>query len=142
MQFKQNFTPYQYLPLYAKISIERLDSDSDLRTGEMLNSLLDAYAKTYGEECDTHSRESAHYICSRRFLGSFPQEQEQSPTSDDEAFDLLKKEIQFTNNGKLLRANVPQALRPAMNSLLAKGVLLRATFLHHWDAISLKDHHA
>lgn len=71
MLFKQNFTPYQYLPLFAKVSIERLDADSDLRTSQRLDELLDAYAKTYGLVCDDHDRESSHYICSRRFSGSF-----------------------------------------------------------------------
>ena len=71
MLFKQNFTPYQYLPLFAKVAIERLDADSDLRTSQKLNELLDAYSKTYGLVCDDHDRESSQYICSRRFGDSF-----------------------------------------------------------------------
>lgn len=59
--------PYQYLPNYAKIAIERLDADSSLRTAAKLNELLDAYAKTYGEHCDDHTRYSAHYRCEKRF---------------------------------------------------------------------------
>jgi len=58
---------YQYLPTFAKISIERLDQNSDMRTGAMLDSFLDAYAKTYGIACDDGTRKSAHHICSRRF---------------------------------------------------------------------------
>ena len=67
MTFKLNFTPYQYLPLFAKVAVERLDGNSDLRTATMLDSLLDAYASTYGEKCDEQERYSANYICSRRF---------------------------------------------------------------------------
>jgi hypothetical protein len=69
--FKQNFTPYQYMPLYAKVAIERLDSNSSLRTAPMLDQLIDAYAQTYGATCDQHTRDSAHYICSRRFGETF-----------------------------------------------------------------------
>lgn len=65
------FETYQYLPLFAKLAIERLDSDSTLRTSAVLNELIDAYAKTYNQTCDQATRESAHYICSRRFAGSF-----------------------------------------------------------------------
>lgn len=58
---------YQYLPQYAKIAIERIDADSDLRTHAKLDELLDAYAKTYAETVDQHTRDSAHCICKRRF---------------------------------------------------------------------------
>lgn len=58
---------YQYLPLFAKVSIERIDQNSDMRNTECLNSLLDAYAKTYGIECDDSTRKSAQYIAKRRF---------------------------------------------------------------------------
>lgn len=60
-------SPYQYLPSFAKVAIERVDCDSSLRTDEKLDELLDAYAKTYGEACDDHTRYSAHHICQRRF---------------------------------------------------------------------------
>lgn len=63
--------PYQYLPLWAKCAIERLDCDSSLRTATMLDSLLDAYATTYAMECEENIRASAHHICARRFTGSF-----------------------------------------------------------------------
>lgn len=66
-EFKLAATPYQYLPLFAKVAIERLDADCDLRSGAKLNELLDAYASTYGEKCDEQERYSANYICSRRF---------------------------------------------------------------------------
>jgi len=62
-----NFTPYQYLPLFAKVAIERLDQNYDMRNGGTLNEMLDAYAKTYGIECDTETRQSAAHIASRRF---------------------------------------------------------------------------
>ena len=71
MEFKLGFTPYQYLPVFAKVAIERLHGNSDLRTANVLDSLLDAYASTYGLECDNHTRESAHHICARRFSESF-----------------------------------------------------------------------
>lgn len=60
-------TPYQYMPLFAKIAIERLDADSDLRSIAVLDQLLTAYAKTYGADVDAVTKRSAHYICSRRF---------------------------------------------------------------------------
>ena len=71
LQSKWGYTPYQYLPLFAKIAIERLDADSDLRSNIMLDELLDSYAKTYGLQCDSHCRDSAHHICNRRFGSSF-----------------------------------------------------------------------
>ncbi len=71
MNFKRPPEIYQYLPLYAKISIERLDADSDLRTEAKLDELLDAYAATYGEVCDDYIRESAHFRCSKRFGETF-----------------------------------------------------------------------
>jgi hypothetical protein len=55
------------MPQYAKIAIERIDADSDLRTHAKLDELLDAYAKTHGEQVDQHTRDSAHCICKRRF---------------------------------------------------------------------------
>ena len=58
---------YQYIPLFAKVAIERLDADSDLRHAVQLDALLDAYATTYGQTCDDHTRFSAKHICSRRF---------------------------------------------------------------------------
>ena len=60
-------TPYQYLPTFAKVAIERLDQNSDMRNTNTLNAMLDAYAKTYGIECDNETRESAAHIASRRF---------------------------------------------------------------------------
>ena len=62
-----DFTPYQYLPLFAKVSIERIDQNSDMRNTASLNGMLDAYAKTYGIECDSETRASAQHIASRRF---------------------------------------------------------------------------
>jgi len=64
-------TPYQYLPLWAKIAIERLDACAELRTESMLDELLDGYARTYGEPVDDQTRESARHICRRRFPGSY-----------------------------------------------------------------------
>jgi hypothetical protein len=61
------FTPLQCLPLYARIAIERLQADSNLRSGGQLNQLLDAYARTYAIEVDDCTRASAHHICAQRF---------------------------------------------------------------------------
>lgn len=69
--FRSAPEPFQYLPLFAKVAIERLDADHALRTGVQLDALLDAYAKTYGLACDEHTRFSAQYICERRFGASF-----------------------------------------------------------------------
>lgn len=62
---------YQYLPLFAKVAIERLDADADLRSNHKLDELLDSYASTYGMECDSVTRDSAHHICARRFGATF-----------------------------------------------------------------------
>lgn len=64
-------TPYQYLPLWAKAVIERLDACAELRTESMLDELLDGYPKSYGEAVDDQTRESARHICRRRFAGSY-----------------------------------------------------------------------
>lgn len=64
-------TPYQYLPLWAKLAVERLDTCAELRTEPMLDELLEGYAKTYGETVDGQTRESARHICRRRFAGSY-----------------------------------------------------------------------
>lgn len=58
---------YQYLPLWARMAIERLDADSSLRTAAKLDELIDAYAKTYGETPDDYIRESTHYRAQMRF---------------------------------------------------------------------------
>jgi hypothetical protein len=63
----RGYETYQYMPLFAKVAIERLDADSDMRTSAMLNELLDSYAKTYGCVVDEHIRESAIHICGKRF---------------------------------------------------------------------------
>ncbi|EER62145.1 hypothetical protein AcdelDRAFT_0267 [Acidovorax delafieldii 2AN] len=64
-------TPYQYLPLWAKIAIERLDRDAEMRSESMLDEVLDSYAMTYGEAVDAQTRDSARHICRRRFIGSY-----------------------------------------------------------------------
>lgn len=60
-------TPYQYLPIFGKLAIERLDADNDLRTESMLDELLQGYARTYGELVDLETCAAAHRICARRF---------------------------------------------------------------------------
>jgi hypothetical protein len=62
---------YQYLPLYTKLAIERLDADYTLRNAAMLNHLLDAYAEQYRETCDEHIRMSVRYRATRRFGNTF-----------------------------------------------------------------------
>ena len=69
--FRSAPEPFQYLPLFAKVAIERLGADHALRTGVQLDALLDAYAKTYGLACDVHTRFSAQTICERRFGATF-----------------------------------------------------------------------
>ena len=64
-------TPYQYLPLWAKVAIERLDTNAELRDEAMLDELLGSYARTYGETVDAQTRDSARHICRRRFMGSY-----------------------------------------------------------------------
>lgn len=72
-------TPYRYLPLWAKVAIERLDACAELRTEAMLDELLDGYARTYGEAVDAQNRESARHICRRRFLGSYSEPPQSEP---------------------------------------------------------------
>lgn len=55
----------------------------------------------------------------------------------EEAKRLIAREIALTNNGKLLRANVPSHLRDWVARLLESGYLSLATFLRYGDAISL-----
>ncbi len=69
--FRMGFTPYDHLPNFARIAIERLDADSTQRTGPKLDFLLAAYAGNNGAELDDHTRESAHHICRRRFGDTF-----------------------------------------------------------------------
>ena len=52
-------TPYQYLPLWAKVAIERLDADAALRSEAMLDELLDSYARCYAEAVDAASASHA-----------------------------------------------------------------------------------
>lgn len=54
------------------------------------------------------------------------------------AFEMIKTMIETTNNGKLLRYNVPRDAREFIPELLAAGKLGRATFMNCGDAIILK----
>lgn len=60
-------TPYQHLPLYAKLAIERLDCAGELRSAAQLDELLQAYAATYGLTVDLPTCAAAHRICAKRF---------------------------------------------------------------------------
>lgn len=62
---------FQHLPRFAKCAIERLDRDESLRTNIMLDELLDGYAKSMGQECDSITRDCAHNICMSRYYGAF-----------------------------------------------------------------------
>lgn len=75
-------TPYRYLPLYARIAVERLDCDSGLRNFRMLDTLLQSYAQSYSEKVDVETCVSAHHICSKRFW-------------DFEAFKALSSQTEF-----------------------------------------------
>lgn len=63
-------TLFQYLPLFAKVAIDRLDADESLRTWTWLDTLLQAYAEIYCMTVDLETCAAAHQICARRF-GSF-----------------------------------------------------------------------
>lgn len=67
---------------------------------------------------------------------SFP-EKATEPMSDDEAFQLIEKEVRLTNNGKLLLANLPFTLRAAVDALVGQRRLYRTCFLSFGDAIRL-----
>lgn len=58
-------------PFYARLALERLICDEALRSNIKLDELLDAYASTYGEECDSITRDSAHKFACARFNGAF-----------------------------------------------------------------------
>lgn len=80
-------TPYRYLPHYAKVTIERLDNDSPLREHDVLMTLLNAYAGSYGEEkVDIHVRESVEAICQRRFANYVPYVPKPEEAGDGLAF--------------------------------------------------------
>lgn len=49
----------------------------------------------------------------------------------------LTAEINMTNNGKLLLANVPATVRPHLPALRAEGFIESATFFTYGDAIRL-----
>lgn len=65
-------TPYQYLPLFAKLAIERLDADNNLRNEILLDELLQGYACAYGLRVDIESCAAVHRICARRFWDYSP----------------------------------------------------------------------
>lgn len=75
------------LPLFARLAIERIDADSDLRTGAKLDELLRAYAAQYRETCDDYTRQSAHAIASRRFWNFRPDDAPMDPAAVDRAPD-------------------------------------------------------
>jgi len=60
--------PRHGLPLYARLSIERLENAHHLRTAAQLDELMQAYADFYRETVDLQTCASTHRICSRLFL--------------------------------------------------------------------------
>ncbi len=64
-------TPFQHLPLWAKVAIEWLDGRHELRSQEKLDEVLGHSAKFYGEIVHDTVREAVRDICRRRFLGSY-----------------------------------------------------------------------
>lgn len=60
-------TPFNYLPLFAQVAIERLNADEGLRNGAMLDELLQRYAEFYRMTVDIETCAAAHHICARRF---------------------------------------------------------------------------
>ena len=60
-------TPFQYLPLFARVAIERLNADDGLRDSVMLDELLQRYAEFYRMTVDIETCAAAHHICARRF---------------------------------------------------------------------------
>ena len=58
---------YNYLPLYAKLTLERMDGDSSLRTVAMMDELLTAYAAQYRETVEDYVRESVAHHAFKRF---------------------------------------------------------------------------
>ena len=58
-----------HLPLFARIAVEWLDADATKRTPAQLDAFLDAYAGTYGVQCDPDTRAKAHRFCAARFPG-------------------------------------------------------------------------
>ena len=62
-------TPYNFQPIWAKVVIERIGQDSDLRTPARVNELLDAYARTYGETVTDSKRADVHELIMRRYQG-------------------------------------------------------------------------
>ena len=58
---------YNYLPLYAKLTLERMDSDSTLRTVAMMDELLVSYARQYRETVEDYVKESVAHHAQKRF---------------------------------------------------------------------------
>ena len=59
-------TPLAFLPLFARVAIERVSLDEQLRTGARLDELLQAYADSMGRLVDLETCASAHRICEMR----------------------------------------------------------------------------
>lgn len=70
---------YGYLPLFAKLAVERLDRDNNLRSGAVVDELMRAYAQHYGLTPTTLGHDhwefirfSVHYRCAKRFADFTP----------------------------------------------------------------------
>jgi hypothetical protein len=61
------YRPQSALPLWARLSLERLQCDVGLRNGPQLNYLLDVYARLHGEQVDVQTRNHMHLLCRSEF---------------------------------------------------------------------------
>lgn len=105
-------TPIFYLPMFARLAIERVDADSALRDGDKLDELLTAYATSYRMELDQQTRDSAHRICARRFWNF-------KPRAADVAAHALTLLIEL---GAILgRSYGPEQFDSSTHALLAKA---------------------
>lgn len=62
-----NYKREHALPLWARLSIERLELDAGLRNVPQLNYLLDVYARLNGEQVGVHMRNHVHALCRKQF---------------------------------------------------------------------------
>jgi hypothetical protein len=62
-----NYTRQHALPLWARLSIERLQCEAGLRNEAQLNYLLDVYARINGEHVDVQMRNMVHAMCREQF---------------------------------------------------------------------------
>lgn len=64
-------TPFQYQPNFARIVIERVGQQSELRNPASVNELLHAYAQTYGVVPTQQQIDDCHELIMRRYQGGY-----------------------------------------------------------------------